>query len=287
MTGTGPSTTPLDPTVPLDPTTPAGGAPPARARAASRDAVLESDAAVELALAAARDEATRPEDVGEHLGVTRGEQRLVTHRFASTMRGYRGWSWTVTLSRVPRGRVATVCDVALLPGPDALLAPAWLPWAERLAPGDVGVGDVLPFAPDDPRLVPGYTPTGDEDEDAVAIEELALARARVLGPQGRDEAAQRWYRGPGGPTARVAVAAEAECATCGFLVPLQGSLGQVFGVCANAWSPDDGRVVSYDHGCGAHSETDAPERPSDWPAADPLIDDLSIEVVRTSGTAPE
>lgn len=30
-----------------------------------------------------------------------------------------------------------------------------------------------------------------------------------------------------------------------------GSLGTVFGVCANAWSPDDGKVVSLDHGCGA------------------------------------
>jgi len=64
-----------------------------------------------------------------------------------------------------------------------------------------------------------------------------------------------------------------------FLQPaLQGALGQVFGVCANAWSPDDGKVVSLDHGCGAHSETDVPQHATDWPAPDPLIDELSIDV---------
>lgn len=248
---------------------------PARAQR-GHDAVLEG--AVELALAAAQQDAESASDVGEHLGVTVDAERFATHRFACTMRGYTGWYWSVSVSRVPRGRTATVCEVALLPGDGALLAPAWLPWSERLRPGDVGTGDVLPFLADDPRLVPGYTPTGDEDEDRVAIEELALARVRVLGPQGRDEAAERWYRGTRGPTAPGAVAADAECASCGFLVPLQGALGQVFGVCANAWSPDDGKVVSLDHGCGAHSETDVPQHATDWPAPDPLIDELSIDV---------
>jgi len=62
-------------------------------------------------------------------------------------------------------------------------------------------------------------------------------------------------------------------------VPLQGPLGQVFGVCANAWSPDDGKVVSLDHGCGAHSETDVERPPSEWPADAPLIDDTVVEPV--------
>ncbi|SIK21234.1 Protein of uncharacterised function (DUF3027) [Mycobacteroides abscessus subsp. abscessus] len=47
------------------------------------------------------------------------------------MPGYRGWFWFATLSRAPRSKVATVCEVGLLPGDDALLAPAWVPWAER------------------------------------------------------------------------------------------------------------------------------------------------------------
>ena len=244
---------------------------------AARDAVLTG--AVELARAAAQEVAESPEDVGEYLGTVAEADRLISHRFACTMRGYRGWHWTVTLARVPRGRTATVCEVELLPGDGALLAPSWLPWSERLRPGDVGPGDVLPFRPDDPRLEPGYVPTGDEEQDAVAIEELALARARVLSPQGRDEAAERWYRGSRGPTTRGAVAAAADCGSCGFLVPLQGSLGQVFGVCANEWSPDDGKVVSLDHGCGAHSETDVEPQRSEWPDPDPLVDELHVEIV--------
>lgn len=251
---------------------------------AAKDAVLER--AVDLARAVAVEIAEEPEHVGEHLGVVHEAERLVSHRFACTARGYRGWAWTVTVARVPRGRTATVCEAELLPGEDAILPKPWVPWSERLRPGDIGPGDVLPFRPDDPRLEPGWTPTGDPELDEVAIDELALARVRVLSPQGRDEAAERWYRGSHGPTSAGALAAGAACASCGFLVPLQGSLGTVFGVCANAWSPDDGKVVSLDHGCGAHSETDAEQGPTEWPAADPLIDEMRVEVVERAPEAP-
>ncbi|GAA4694300.1 Protein of unknown function (DUF3027) [Promicromonospora umidemergens] len=244
----------------------------------SRDAVLNG--AAELARAAAQEVSERPDDVGEHLGTLFEDERVASHRFAATMRGYRGWHWTVTVTRVPRGRTATISEVELLPGDDAILAPAWLPWSERLRPGDVGAGDVLPFRADDPRIEPGYTPTGDPEVDEVAIDELALARTRVLSPQGRSEAADRWYRGSRGPTTAGAVAAAAECMTCAFLIPLSGSMGQLFGVCANEWSPDDGKVVSLDHGCGAHSETDVEEHPTDWPAPAPLIDEHLVEATR-------
>ena len=245
--------------------------------AATKDAVLGS--AVDLARDVAVGIAEQPSDVGEYLGLVVEGERLVSHRFACTAKGYRGWEWTVTVARVPRGRSATVCEAELLPGDDAILGKAWVPWAERLRPGDIGPGDVLPFKADDPRLEPGWTPTGDPELDEVAIDELALARVRVLSPQGLDEAAERWYRGSHGPTTAGALASSAACGSCGFLVPLQGSLGTVFGVCANEWSPDDGRVVSLDHGCGAHSETDAGTPPSDWPAPAPLIDELLVEVV--------
>lgn len=246
--------------------------------AATKDAVLGS--AVELARQAAIELAEQPGDVGEHLGHVVDGERLVSHRFACTARGYRGWVWTVTLARVARSRTATVCEAVLLPGDDAILAPEWLPWSERLRPGDIGPGDVLPFRADDPRLEPGWTPTGDEELDSVAIEELALARARVLSADGRDEAANRWYAGPHGPTSPGSLASAAACGSCGFLVPLQGSLGTVFGVCTNAWSPDDGTVVSVDHGCGAHSETDVEPQASEWPAPDHHLDEHDVEVVQ-------
>lgn len=77
------------------------------------------------------------EQVGEHLGASAEGDRLVLHRFAADLRGYRGWQWYVTLARGPRVKVATVCDSGLLPGPDAVLAPAWVPWAERVAPEEL------------------------------------------------------------------------------------------------------------------------------------------------------
>lgn len=252
---------------------------------ATKDAVLGN--AVDLAREVAVGIAEDPADVGEHLGHVVEGERLVSHRFACLAKGYRGWEWTVTVARVPRGRTPTVCEAELLPGDDAILAATWVPWSDRLRPGDIGPGDVLPFRADDPRLEPGWTPTGDEELDSVAIDELALARVRVLSPEGRDEAAERWYRGSHGPTTAGALASSAACASCGFLVPIQGSLGTVFGVCANAWSPDDGKVVSLDHGCGAHSETDADAPPSDWPAPDPLIDETRVEVVPHAARAEE
>lgn len=246
------------------------------------DAVL--DKAVDLAREVAVELAEDPADVGAYLGAVAEAERLVSHRFANLARGYRGWEWTVTVARVPRGRTVTVCEAELLPGPDAVLATSWVPWADRLRPGDIGPGDVLPFRPDDPRLVPGWKPTGDDEVDQVAIEELALARERILSPVGRDEAAQRWYRGSRGPTSAGSLASELPCASCGFLVPLQGSLGHIFGVCGNEWSPDDGKVVSFDHGCGAHSETDV-SAVTEWPAPDPIVDDGAVEVVEIAPVA--
>lgn len=246
------------------------------AAAKTKEAVL--GAAVDLAREAAVEIAEQPDHVGEHLGFTVDADRLVSHRFACTARGYRGWVWTVTLSRVPRARTATVCEAVLLPGDDAILAPQWVPWDQRLRPGDIGPGDVLPFKADDPRLEPGWTPTGDPEQDEVAIDELALARQRVLSPYGLSEAAERWYRGRQGPATAGSVASAQACQTCGFLIPLQGPLGTVFGVCANEWSPDDGKVVALEHGCGGHSQTDVPARASDWPAPAPLVDELVVEV---------
>ncbi len=243
----------------------------------SKDSVLA--AAEGLARDAAAEVADRPEDVGEHLGATDEGDRLVAHRFTCTLRGYRGWVWTVLVARAPRARTATVCEVVLVPGDGALLTPQWLPWSQRLRPGDLGPADILPFRADDPRLEPGFTSAGDHEVDEVAIEELALARARVLSEDGRDQAAQRWYETSAGSRGVAPGRAGADCEACGFLIPLQGALGQVFGVCANEWSPDDGRVVTLGHSCGAHSETDVVAHPSDWPDPAPIIDELRIDVV--------
>ena len=252
------------------------------------DADAVCAAAVATAEAAAR-EVADPGAVGEHLGVVAEGVRTATHYFASASRGYRGWRWAVTVARAPRARHATVSEVALVPGPDAVLAPAWLPWAERIAPGVLGSGDGLPYLAYDRFLEFGYEATVDYVADEVARWELGLGRVRVLSPEGRDAAATRWYLGDRGPTADEAVSAAAPCSTCGYWLGLAGPLRQVFGVCANEWSPSDGRVVSVDHGCGAHSETDV-ERVEPQPLPAPILDETGHETVvlpPRQATAPD
>ena len=236
-------------------------------------------AAVPAAQAAARDVAD-PGTVGEHLGAVAEGQRVVTHFFACTAKGYRGWRWSVSVARAPRARHATVSEVVLIPGPESVLPPVWVPWAERIAPGDLGAADALPYRADDPYLEAGFAPATDGDTtggEALGWE-LGLGRARVLSPEGRDAAATRWYLGDRGPAAAEAVNATAACTSCGYWLPLAGGLRQLFGVCANEWSPSDGRVVSLDHGCGAHSETDV-ERPEPQALPVPVLDETVHEAV--------
>jgi hypothetical protein len=246
-----------------------------RSRTPSLDATCA--AAVDLARTAAAAAAGDESLVGDHLGCEADSDRVVTHYFDCRNPAYRGWRWATTVARASRSRVVTVDETVLLPGTDALLAPEWLPWSDRLRPGDLGVGDLLPTPSDDERLVPGYAVTGEDEADRLAIWELGLGRARVLSRVGREEAAQRWYDGDNGPRSPIAEAAPARCGTCGFYVLLAGPLRQAFGVCANEYAPDDGRVVSVDHGCGAHSEGLVTlARPA---AASPVIDEFGYDIV--------
>lgn len=112
------------------------------------------------------------------------------------------------------------------------------------------------------------------------VEEFALSRRHVLSPKGRAQVAKRWYEGPRGPKALSTKTADGNlCSTCGFFVPLKGELNLMFGVCANKWSPDDGRVVSVDHGCGEHSEIEPPEPSHLWVQSKPAYDDFHIDVI--------
>ncbi len=236
---------------------------------AAPDAVAA--AAVDVARAAALDGAGP--HLGEHVGVEADDERVVTHLFECLDPAYRGWRWGVQLVRAARAKEVTVNGVYRLPGPDAMLAPAWVPWAERLRPGDLGVGDLLPAPADDDRLVLAIEDT-DSDEPLM---EWGLGRARVLSHEGRVEAAERWYDGEAGPDTPHARHAPAPCLTCGFFVPLAGPLGLGFGACANEFSPDDGRVVAVDHGCGAHSEGSV--EVAEMGPAPALVDEYSFEIV--------
>ena len=212
----------------------------------ARDAAVEEAAEDMVAVTAA-------EAVGEHLEARPEDDGAVTHFFAARHGGYRGWQWSVTLACADEESPVTVSEVVLLPGDDAVVAPSWLPWEERVRPGDLGVGDLLPAPADDPRLVPGYVASDDPAVEEVA-REVGLGRRTVLSREGREAAAQRWTDGAHGPHADMARGAPAHCGTCGFLLPVAGALRGVFGVCGNAYSPADGAVVAVEFGCGAHSD---------------------------------
>ena len=61
------------------------------------------------------------------------EKGAIDVRFECLMRGYEGWHWVVTLTQVDKRKQAMVAEVNLIAGENAVLAPDWVPWAERLA----------------------------------------------------------------------------------------------------------------------------------------------------------
>ncbi len=219
-------------------------------------------------------------------------------RFETRVRGYEGWQWSVTLYHDVELDHWTVNESSLVPTDKALRPPAWIPWKDRLEPTDLAVTDSIGTEPDDPRLEEGFratdagegapaeTPEMSETSEASkedvedAVEEFELSRRHVLTPLGRAQTAKRWYEGPRGPKSLSTKTADGNpCSTCGFFIPLKGELNLLFGVCANKWSPDDGRVVSVDHGCGEHSEIEPPEPSHLWVQSKPAFDDLHIDII--------
>ena len=125
-----------DPFTPLDEEVgaPSLGVPHKLRRTSKVDEILA--AAKDVALQGVR-EIAPAHAIGLVHHVRAEEERLSTHLFECTLPGYRGWFWFATLSRAPRSRVATICEVGLLPGDDALIAPDWVPWADRVRPEDL------------------------------------------------------------------------------------------------------------------------------------------------------
>ncbi|WP_059016870.1 DUF3027 domain-containing protein [Mycobacterium sp. M26] len=255
-------------------TAPVEPAPPSAAVAA----VL--DGAVDLARQAIVE--FSGETVGEYLGVAYEDETAATHRFLANMPGYQGWQWAVVVATYPGADHATVSEVVLVPGPTALLPPPWVPWENRVQPGDLSPGDLLAPPVDDPRLAPGFTATGDPLVDDTALE-VGFGRRQVLSAFGRDLAAQRWHDGDHGPGAPMARSTKRVCRDCGFMVRLDGALGVMFGVCCNELAAD-GHVVDFEYGCGAHSDTPQPPG-SGSPMYDPF-DDGVLDVVEIAPAEP-
>jgi len=216
---------------------------------------VDNFGAAELARGAAIEDSKNEKFVGSLLSVDTDDDHIATYLFEAFLPGYVDWRWAVTVAKVDQDSPATVCDVVLLPGPDSLRAPEWIPYSARVTKEDVSAGTIVPTEVDDARLVPASAVLpGDEDLDLHELFELGAGRLRVLSIEGRDQAAKRWIDGDRGPNTDIARWAPKNCGTCGFYLPISGSLRQAFGACANAISPEDARVVSVNHGCGAHSE---------------------------------
>ena len=182
-------------------------------------------------------------EIGRHTGMATMSSNVVVHRFDAHVPGYAGWEWQAVIAFATGSDEVTVNEVALVPAEEALRAPDWVPWSERVMPGDLGPGDVLPPEPDDPRLADGE-----------------------LTDRGLEEAKQRWRTGEYGPNSEMAAQAVLQCRTCAFFLKWEES----FGICANEYSAD-GKVVHARYGCGAHSETQPAEpvaQPEDKPYDD-------------------
>lgn len=180
-------------------------------------------------------------EVGRHIGIGHMGRNVATHRFEANVAGYNGWEWNAVLACADGSRYITVSELALVPGRRALQAPEWVPYEQRIQPGDLGPGDEMPPAANDERLTTS-------EADAA----LDRGTEKKLSVSGLKQAEQRWLDGETGPGSSFAKKAKRHCSTCAFYLPLVGS--RDFGACANEFSAD-GMVVSSRYGCGAHSDT--------------------------------
>ena len=166
-----------DPFTPLDEEvgTPSLGVPHKLRRTSKVDEILA--AAKDAALQGVQ-EIAPAHAIGLVHHVRAEEERLSTHLFECTLPGYRGWFWFATLSRAPRSRVATICEVGLLPGDDALIAPDWVPWADRVRPEDLEENAAQESAESaEAAEAEESAESGESVENKSAVEEIAEAES--------------------------------------------------------------------------------------------------------------
>ncbi len=85
------------------------------------------------ALAQAKTLGLPADAVATFIEAVQEDNGLTTYLFEANIKAYAGWRWSVTLYQGAPRTTATVSEVVLMPGPDSLLAPAWVPWSERLS----------------------------------------------------------------------------------------------------------------------------------------------------------
>lgn len=115
-------------------------------------------------------EITPEANIGVLLSQETNDEGVSTILFASAMLGYPDWHWTVSVAQLP-DEEPTVLEAELMPGEGSLLAPDWVPWADRLedykaaqaaiAAGELAAGDAA--SDDDDES--GESDDDDDDDD--------------------------------------------------------------------------------------------------------------------------
>lgn len=113
--------------------------------------------------------------VGAFVELIEEEDAVYTYLFESKQKGYVGWRWSVTIFDSVDG--PTVSEVLLMPGPDSLVAPKWVPWSERLADWKALQAELERQAAEEAALAAeeGDDESEDEDsddDDSVELEEI-------------------------------------------------------------------------------------------------------------------
>ena len=78
-------------------------------------------------------EASTRNAVGFFIESIEEDEGVVTYLFEGKLKGYLGWRWSVSVFQADENSPATISEVLLVPGPESLIAPDWVPWSERLA----------------------------------------------------------------------------------------------------------------------------------------------------------
>ena len=92
---------------------------------------------------------------------------IATVRFGSNLPGYVGWDWVASLA--VDGKSTTVLETELLAGDNAIQAPDWVPWADRLREYEesiaAGIEEAIVVVPDDELEDLDDDDDDDDDDD--------------------------------------------------------------------------------------------------------------------------
>jgi hypothetical protein len=111
--------------------------------------------------------------VGEYIRTDEEEEGLRSYIFESTLRGYVGWFWSVTIYQ-PAGQEPTISEVVMMPSDAALVAPKWVPWSERLADYKALQAELEAQAAAEAEEAASLAAESEDEEDDEETEEVEL-----------------------------------------------------------------------------------------------------------------